>query len=59
MASNRCLRTRVVLVICSPGQDTVRSIRKILLGDRMAGVSPAAGVRVSQTPWNVGCGEIE
>jgi threonine/homoserine/homoserine lactone efflux protein len=41
------------LVIVLPGQDTALTIRNTLLGGRVAGISTAVGVSVSQATWTI------
>ena len=42
-----------LLVIVTPGQDTVLTIRNTLLGGRVAGTSTAIGVALGQATWTV------
>jgi threonine/homoserine/homoserine lactone efflux protein len=41
------------IVIVTPGQDTVLTIRNTLLGSRQAGVATAAGVALGQAIWTL------
>jgi threonine/homoserine/homoserine lactone efflux protein len=41
------------IVIVTPGQDTVLTIRNTLLGGRQAGVATAAGVALGQASWTL------
>jgi threonine/homoserine/homoserine lactone efflux protein len=41
------------VVICTPGQDTLLTVRHALAGGRSAGVHTAAGVAVGQAVWTL------
>lgn len=44
------------VVICTPGPDTVITVRNALAGGRLAGVGTAAGVALGQCLWSVAAG---
>lgn len=44
------------VVICTPGPDTVLTVRNALAGGRLAGVSTAAGVALGQCLWTAAAG---
>jgi threonine/homoserine/homoserine lactone efflux protein len=44
------------VVICTPGPDTVLTVRNALAGGRAAGISTAAGVGIGQCVWTVAAG---
>lgn len=44
------------VVICTPGPDTVVTVRNALAGGRPGGVSTAAGVALGQCVWTVAAG---
>jgi threonine/homoserine/homoserine lactone efflux protein len=44
------------VVICTPGPDTVITVRNTLAGGRLAGVGTAAGVALGQCLWTVAAG---
>lgn len=44
------------VVICTPGPDTVLTVRNALAGGRPAGVSTAVGVALGQSLWTVAAG---
>jgi len=41
------------VVICTPGQDTLLTVRNALLGGRRAGIYTAAGVAMAQAIWTL------
>jgi threonine/homoserine/homoserine lactone efflux protein len=44
------------VVICTPGPDTVITVRNTLVGGRLAGVATAAGVALGQCLWTAAAG---
>jgi threonine/homoserine/homoserine lactone efflux protein len=44
------------VVICTPGPDTVLTVRNALAGGRAAGIGTAVGVAIGQCAWTVAAG---
>ena len=44
------------VVICTPGPDTVITVRNTLAGGRLAGVATAAGIALGQCLWTAAAG---